>query len=267
MKNSLLFAAGLADAGSIRVIDELMTALKQNLPDADYFVGINSDSFAGTSESILRHITPVAMETVPSVLNLKSDASAYQLAIKLLRESGRRYDLYWFIHTKGSYHNRDERRKMYIDRFIGKASEIRMIFSEFPNIGSYGLQGVAKGSSRTSWKTYNKDHIIDICGNIPHDEFKYTHVNWSYIDTIYAIRGEAINHFLDITPDSFYNSRIEDICYFETVIPWIPARMGFFPYVETKKCFRNKDNLNKITKQWIIENKLGCSEFDRLLTL
>jgi len=267
MKHCILFAAGLADEGRIYIVDELMTALKENLPNADYFVGINTDSCAGTSESILRHVTPVAMGTVPTAINVKSDASAFQLAMRLLRESDRRYDLYWFIHTKGGYHNRDDRRKVYIDRFIGKASDIRMIFSEFPSLGSYGLQGVIKRPRWKSFRNYKKDHVIDICRNIPHHGFKYTHVNWSYIDTIYAIRGEAINHFLDIAPDSFYYSRIKDLFYFETVIPWIPTRMGFFPYVETKECFRKKGNINKMTKRWIKKNKLGCEEFDCLLTL
>jgi len=267
MKNCVLFAAGIADSDKVYIIDELITAVKINLLSADYFVGINADSYPGTSESIHKYISPVAYGTVPASLNLRSDASAFQLALRLLKESGRRYDLYWFIHTKGGFHGRNDRRKLYIDRFIGKADEIADMFLEFPGLGSYGLHGVTSGSSGRSWNNYNTDHVTDICGNIPHDRFRHAHVNWSYIETFYALRGEAINHFLEITPDSFYDSRIGDICYFETVIPWIPSRMGLFPYVETRKCFRKKGNLNQMTRQWIRENNLGCPEFDRLLTL
>jgi hypothetical protein len=267
LRNGILFSAGLADKDRVHIIDELLTALNQNLPDADYFVGINTDSCKGTCESIRQHVTPVAMEIVPATTVVKSDVSGYQLAMKLLKESNRRYDLYWFIHSKGGYHNRDGNRKFYIDRFIGKAQEIRVMFSQFPGLGSYGLRGVAKMKYCRSWKNYKKDHILDICGNIQHDEFKFTHVNWSYMETIYALRGEAINHFLDITPDSYFSSRIKDPCYFETVIPWIPTRMGFFPYVENKKCFWKRGDLNKITRKWIRKNKLECEEFDHLLTL
>jgi hypothetical protein len=43
--------------------------------------------------------------------------------------------------------------------------------------------------------------------------------------------------------------------------------MGFFPYVENKKCFWKRGDLNKITRKWIRKNKLECEEFDHLLTL
>ena len=267
MKNCILFAAGLSDSGKLYIIDELLTALKINLPEADYYVGINSYSFEGTSEAFLSHINPVAMEKVSPELYVESDTSAFQLAMKLLKESKRKYDLFWFVHTKGGYHARDERRKLYIEKFIGRAWVIENMFREFPGLGIYGLQGVAKSAGGIKWSAYNKDHIIDICGNVSHDRFRYTHVNWSYIETFYAIRGDAVNHFLDITDDDFYNSKISDICYFETIIPWIPTRMGLFPYVDIKKCFRKKGNLNMITSKWIRENNLQCPEFDLLLTL
>jgi hypothetical protein len=267
MKNCILFAAGVSNPGKLYIINELFGALKKNLPDADYFAGINANSSAGTGEAILAQITPLAMQTVPEDLKLSSDASSFQLALKLLRESGRRYDLYWFVHTKGGYNPREERLRFYINNYIGNAAEIQRLFSIFPSLGIYGLHGMFQGSVFKFWKTYNKDHIVDIHRNTSHNMLRYKHVKWTYIETFYTIRGAAINHFLEIAEDSFFNTKIGDKCYFETIIPWIPTRMGMFPYVENKMCYRGGGNLNKSTRRWITENRLENPEFDQLLAM
>lgn len=266
MKNCVLFASSIADSSKLHVLNELLSPFKEN-SNFDFFVGINPSSFKGTTDFILNYINPRKMEFVPEELELDSDASCYQTALRLLKESNERYDLYWFIHTKGGFNNRDLDRHLYVNDFIKKSNEIIQMFEKFQKLGSYSLMGNKIGNPKIPWDVYDSDHIIDICKNTKHNKFIYTHVNWSYINTIYVLNGKCINHFLDICPNDFYNKKINDRYYFETTPAWIPSRMGFFPYVKNKECYWQTGNLNDVTKKWIVDNNLLCDEFNELLKL
>jgi len=266
MKNCVLFASAISDASKLYALEELIAPFNGK-SSFDFFIGINPSSYKDTYECILKYITPRRMEFVPNELEIDSDASCYQTALRLLKESNERYDLYWFIHTKGGHNDRDVDRRLYINELINNSDEIINIFKKFPNLGSYSLRGNKIGDPKIPWDIYDADHVIDICKNTKHNNFLYSHVNWSYIDTIYVLNGKCVNHFLDICPYDFYTKKITDRYYFETAPAWIPSRMGFFPYVKNKQCYWQTGNLNDVTEKWINYNNLQCEEFDELLKM
>ena len=126
---------------------------------------------------------------------------------------------------------------MYLSNLFRNRSNIETLFQQYDMLGSYALRGVSRSAGNHAWNTFNRDHHIGICSNEIFDDFKYTHVNWSYIETMYVINGKIVESFLKSTSDDFYNTRILEPCYFEIIFPWIVTRCGYFPYVHQYNCF------------------------------
>jgi hypothetical protein len=110
------------------------------------------------------------------------------------------------------------------------------------------------------WKDYNVDLSLPICGNDKFPPFNYTHVNWSYIEGMYVLKKEAVEAYVSAMPSWFFFKKL-DPWYFETVLPWIPSRCGYFPYVKIPRCFWNVDDLPNITKKWMDENNLHLQSY------
>jgi len=133
---------------------------------------------------------------------------------------------------------------------------IESIFSTNNYLGSYGLRGVSRSAGQIQWSVYNKDHELDICSNIISNNLPYTHVNWSYMETMYVMNKQSIETFLSLSTDTFYNTKIQEPCYFEVIFPWIATRCGYFPYIQQSDCFFGERSLKDITNEWIQNNNL-----------
>ena len=70
----------------------------------------------------------ITYDFVSEDLNIDSDASAYQLALKLLKESGKEYKLIRFFHTKGVTKNREYIKKELFTSFLNKRYQISKKF-------------------------------------------------------------------------------------------------------------------------------------------
>jgi hypothetical protein len=234
-----------------------MDTFKEHFSDADFYIGINYGSHLLVepiieSYGLSTNITRLENED----LYCGSDASAYQLALKNLKQSSKKYDIYWFCHTKGSVNSRRYERSLYISELFSKRYDIELMFQNNSMLGSYGLRGVSSGAAGDQWMSFNNDHDIEICSNKKYDSLQYNHINWSYIETMYVIKKEAVESFLKLTTDKFYDEKIKDKCYFEISFPWIASRCGYFPYIKQNICFWGHKDLKNITEEWINENNL-----------
>jgi len=256
-KSCVVFSVSIFNSDKLFVLREFLDTFKLKFSECDYYIGINYGSIPEVEAVISEYgLNTVVRRLQDESLYCGSDASAYQVALTLLKASNRQYNVCWFAHTKGAVNGRPTERSMYLSELFGDRVRIEQLFKSYDKLGSYALRGVSSGAAGDNWKVFNNDHHIGICSNEIYAELKYTHINWSYIETMYAIKGEAVEAFLQNTPDEFYTEKLKDPCYFEIIFPWIASRCGYFPYIKNSRCFWGSIDLKDITKQWIEENNL-----------
>lgn len=257
MKSCVIFAVSIFDHSKIHVLYEYLDVFKTHYSDCHFYIGINYGSIPEVEEAVKSYGLAVTTTRVPENLYCESDASAYQAALKILKESDLRYDLYWFAHTKGAVNHRPGERSLYLTHLFSNRIAIQQFFQDYEYIGSYALRGVSTSAAGDNWATFNRDHYIEICSNLITESLPYTHVNWSYIETMYVLNKYSVETFLSLTDENFYNTKIQERCYFEVIFPWISTRCGYFPYIEQSSCFFNRNiSLKNITNDWIVKNNL-----------
>lgn len=256
MKTCVIYAAYIPDSTRLNVVREFFSIFKNHFSDVDFYIGINPGSVPNLPDVIKEYELNTTICHVPESRYTKTDASAYQEALKVLKDDNKQYDIYWFGHTKGGVNAREGERTLYLNEFFSKRKEIEEMFKKYPKLGSYGLRGNYMSAASKKWDVYNVDCGIPICGNVKIPPFNYTHVNWSYVETMYTLKGEPVEAFIKQSPLEFFNTKL-DPWYFETVMPWVPSRCGYFPYVKQKRCYWNTADLPDTTKSWIEENNLG----------
>jgi hypothetical protein len=111
-----------------------------------------------------------------------------------------------------------------------------------------------------------KDVEIPLFENKITEDLPYTHSNFFYIHTLYAIKGDIINKFLSLITDKWYDSNLGRY-YFEGVFPFIVSRLGYFLYVENKITMNGFDIVD-LTEKWAVTNNLTSkmSEINLYLT-
>lgn len=252
-KSCIVFACTILTEDRLFVLREFLTQFEQNFADSDVYVGINPGTVPSV-ETVLNesNLNIVAIGRASLELYTSSDASAYQIALKLLRDSRKVYDTGWFIHTKGGVNSHsDYLRKWYIDNLLADRNHIETFLSENTDIGSYGLLGLEYDINKTYLET---DTEIPLFENKLSEELPHTHVNFFYIHTLYVIGGEVLNKFFSLITDKWFNSKL-DRYYFEGVFPFIVSRSGYFPYISNRRSMNGVD-LSEIYSSWISENNL-----------
>jgi hypothetical protein len=252
-KSCIVFACTIYTEDRLFTLKEFLHQFEKNFTDSDIYIGINPGTLPSV-EKILQesNLSIVAVGRASSELYTQSDASAYQVALKLLKDSGRTYDTIWFLHTKGGVNSHsDYLRKWYIDNFLEDKSYIENFLADNPGIGSYGLLGVEYNTDKQYLET---DTEVALFQNILSKEFPYTHVNFFYIHTLYVIKGEVLNKFFSTITGKWFNSKL-DRYYFEGVFPFIVSRSGYFPYISNRRSMNGVDLL-QIHSSWISENNL-----------
>src|ERR1039458_9807625 len=262
MKSCVIFAASIFDSSKMNVLRDFCLSFKRNFSDCDFFIGVNPGTIPNLYKTIEEYKLTVCVNYAKEELYTSTDASAYQVALLSLKtlKLDPKYDLYWFIHTKGGVNSRNEIRQMYLNEMLGKRKEIEDMFEKNPQLGSWGIRGNSISAAGVKWNEYDVDSGVPICGNVKLSPFNYTHVNWSYIETLYVLRGAPVEAYIKAQTPEFFTTKLNP-WYFETVMPWVPSRCGYFPYVKIKRDFWNKCELTDITKQWIDKNKLPLESY------
>lgn len=256
MKTAIVFAASIFESTKLNVIREFFSVFKEYFSDADFYVTLNYGSLEEQKTIIKSYVDNVTFWRLEDErLYTKTEASAFQHALKNLKNVDKTYDVYWFVHSKGGHNSRDEIRQMYFNEMFSQRKPIEELFEKYPKLGSWAIRGNARNSLGVWWKDYNVDCTFPICINTKVDPFNYTHVNYSYIEGLYVLKGKPVEDFVKSLPESFFQTKL-DPWYFETVLSWVPSRCGYYPYVKRRECFWNQGDLLDITAEWIKENKL-----------
>lgn len=266
MKVCVVFAASVYEASKLYVLEEFCSVFRCFFSDAEFVVGINYGSLPWVEKAFKGlNCRFCRIKSGQRYLYTWSDASAFQAALWLLKLGHAHHDLYWFCHTKGGVNRRDTVRRLYLDEVFKKRESIEAMFVRHPRVGSWGLRGVSVSASGTNWADYNVDCCIPICENVKSDRFPASHVNWSYIDTMFVLHKSPMETYLQSVPVSFFVSRL-DSWYFETVMPWTASRCGYFPYVRDPLDYFGRCDLRHVTRAWINENALPFEDYLNLET-
>lgn len=251
MSSCIIFSATILSTNRLFVLRRFLETFKSKFPESDIYIGINPVSIPEVESVILEYKLPVRMARAGTSLYSESDASGYQTAIKLLYDSGNRYDNYWFVHTKSGVNDHsDYLREWYIDNFLSNKAPIES-YIKIKNLGSYGMLGLEYDFTRNYGNT---DSDISLWTNGISEELPYTHSYFFYIHSIYSIAAGPMHTFLDLITDVWFTSKL-DRYYFEGVFPFIVSRAGYFPYLENRISASGQD-LSAYQLNWVIDNKL-----------
>lgn len=264
MKIAVIFSVTIFDPERAWMMDKWVEALNKDFSDADFYFGVNPGTNQTVVDKLLRGLPNLHGEYVKPELYCESDASAYQAALKALKRTGKKYDYYWFIHTKGGVNIRYDRFEYYLNEFVGKRKEIEEFLLKNPSVGSYGHYGVGQSADgHTQWKTLNHlefDHAhVPIVENVKTNPLSCTHINWSYVETLFIMKGDPVNWLIENASDDYFNTKIRNRWYFEVVFPWLSSRFGLYPYVKYPLSQFAPIDLNITTKEWERENGLSIT--------
>lgn len=258
MSSCVLFACSVKQ-GREFVLRSFLDSFTTIHKDSDIYIGINPNSSTELENIISQYELNTIVKHVDPNLYSESDASAYQLCLKMLLDSGKKYDNYWFIHTKSGFNSHsDYLRDWYINNFISRRREIESFFSDNPGVGSYGILGLEYDPHRVY-----QEHDVEISlweNNISND-LPCTHAKFFYIHTIYCLSKGPVEKFFNLVTDTWFTSKLNRY-YFEGVFPFLVSRSGYFPYLENRFSMNGTDLLYYIDS-WIKEN--GLNQYEYLL--
>jgi len=251
MSSCIIFAATILSEDREFVLRRFLETFKSKFSDSDFYIGINPGSLDNIENIIGEYKLNSQIARANESLYSKSDASAYQIALKLLYNSNKKYDNYWFVHTKSGVNSHsDYLREWYINNFLNRRNYIEN-FINIEDVGSYGILGLEYDLNRDYLET---DIEINLRKNNISDELPYTHANFFYIHTLYVLTHEPIKIFFNLITDSWFNSKL-DRYYFEGVFPFITSRSGYFPYLENRISMNGIDLL-PYQLDWLKNNHL-----------
>jgi hypothetical protein len=251
-KSCIIFACTILTDDRLFVLEEFLQEFAQDFLECDIYVGINPVSTLKVEEVLKNSNLKVISERAPLDLYTSSDASAYQIALRLVRDSKNSYDTYWFVHTKGGVNSHsDYLRKWYIDTLLKDRIYIEDLLYNNEDIGSYGLLGLEYDTNKVYSET---DVEISLFENELSKELPCTHAKFFYIHSLYAVRGEIVDKLFSLTTDKWFKEKLNRY-YFEGVFPFIVSRLGYFPYLSNRTSATGVDLIN-FQDSWISENNL-----------
>lgn len=253
MKSCIIFACTIISEHRLIVLHKFLNSFKEQFSNCDIFVGINSVSLSSIEDIINdSELNIVYMNRCKEDMYSHSDASAYQEALRGLYNSKKKYDKYWFIHTKSGVNEYSSYlRDWYLNNFLGNRNYIEHFINTNLGIGSYGMLGLEFDENRNYHET---DCEIDIFKNTLTKKLPYTHANFFYIHSIYVIDNKPMKLFLKLISEDWFNTKL-DRYYFEGVFPFIVSRSGYFPYLENRYSCSFID-LQPYIEKWIEDNNL-----------
>jgi len=254
MKQScVIFACTILSDDRLFVLQNFLDEFKKDFSDCDIYVGINPNSTQAVEDLINNsNLNIKGLARVSESLYTLSDASAYQLALKLVKQSNTDYDTYWFIHTKSGVNSHsDYLREWYINSFLSDRSNVETFLHKHTGIGSYGMLGIAYNKHNNYQE---QDTEIPLFQNTLTDALPYTHANFFYIHTLYAVKRIVVKKFLELITDVWFNSKL-DRYYFEGVFPFVVSRLGYYPYL-SNGIDMNGQSISELNSSWLNENNL-----------
>jgi len=194
-------------------------ALKYYYSNCDVYIGLNSS--VPEFETLLRNNGFNNITKVDPNIEVNSDASAFQAALKTLKNTNVQYDKIHFLHTKGvSYQSDGQWKSSYESYFLGyckRMLEVQNGFNIEQIIGGVSYVGRKEPMNNSGYST----SLDKYCN------FKTTNVeNIMSLITFYSINHHIVKEFLHNCNDSFFTDKL-DRYFFETSFPLIVDRFGY----------------------------------------
>lgn len=198
-----------------------------HFPDAVIYIGINSAPLMNEWAEIFQESSlEIYYDITPKNLELCSDASAYQTALRLYKDKSINHDLVWFNHFKSVTH-----RETYgiadreIDELLLCRSQVEDVFAN-PLIGFYANKG---------WR-YGHDMPDQVS---KYYEFTYPHFRIQPLFTFFVVRGIALQNLVQNGDISLLNEPLPDRYFMENNALQLICRQGYLPHIHN--CVRNGD--------------------------
>lgn len=231
MKSAIIFATYVPSPDKLYIGVEMLDKIYEDFKDCDIFIGINPScpEWIETLEKYKEKLNIYYSETEPDKV-ISSDASAYQTALKLYKDIGKKYDLVWFMHMKGVTSNSTLRPSVY-KVFHDKRIEIEEMFIKDGNLGLFMPWMITQLPKNSDYVENNLKHIL-----VGEKFKKCSNLTGHY--TFYCIRGLIISQFVDdVVPDFFDKNLLTlgveqkfDIYFFERDFPMIIEKYGYTSY-------------------------------------
>jgi hypothetical protein len=264
LKTCVLFAVGIGPNTKLIVLHEYLTMLKQNFADSKIYAGINLTANLNVEPMLDQSGLDLEFKRVTDPnFHVDSDASAYQLALKMMMESGEKYDVVWFVHTKGGFHERDDIRQLYMENFFPRRKYIETKFEELEHLGVFGYR-----AGHYNWNNETNDKCLDISDRLirdiwdgkPTPTLPYSYCKYIIVETMFAMKADILYKFLEEYPE-FFDTHINRFPTGKWFIELelcniIPTRMGYYPVVFNDYDDYIHKNLQFTIDNWIEENKL-----------
>lgn len=235
MKNCFLISFFLPTKESVLVLEDILNRLENKFQNLTIFIGINPSPFLEDGIKIIeKHKNrDIFYSTTPNHLVCDSDASGYQTALKLLKDSKKSFDLYWFMHSKSVTTNRSQEREFMLKDFIENKEKIESLFVENGFIGSYGDMLIQLGTLKKG----HKFSTPTVSGNYLNKFYDFkikTPFEYFYTKTFFVVKGGIINDFISKCDESFFNDYLNiygekntDRYFFERDFIRVVDKMGY----------------------------------------
>jgi hypothetical protein len=253
MKKCIIFASHIPNPNKLYVGKESLDKFVESFKGYDIYIGINN-SCTEWVELVKKYSDKlnIIYEITPTELLDTSGGAAYQTALRLLKNNNKKYELYWFGHTKGATSNCDIFRNQVFSVFWDKKEIIEKEIFE----GGYSLYSPWVGVTTPNY--INTTLPLFISGKTNNDVCSFY--------SFWVHSGEVINKFIKECDTKFFNSNLLthkrlngcntpknkfiDRYFFERDFPMIYQKICKEPKLlyyklHTKTPF-NKKNINKI---------------------
>jgi hypothetical protein len=257
-KSCVVFAISIDHGDMLYVLHEFVMLLKYRFSDCKIFVGINYNSHPDVEVILNQSGLDIVMDRLTdSYLHTASDDSAYQLALKLFYADPVRYDIAWFIHTKGGFNGRDVERKFYFHEFFSKRDAIEQKFNELEHLGVYGYRAGEfwVDHSNPVGPHITNDFMRAFWHEGPKDDFTCSLSKAIIVETMFALNASLMYRFLDRYNEEFFTSKLRRY-FFETEISnLLSSRSGYYQGIVTGN-WATGASMDPIIDQWVQENQL-----------
>lgn len=256
-KTCFILAVTLHKKQKLYVLKEILEMIKDKFYDTKVFIGINY----GSIEEVEPLIDSYGMNVTYRRLTeekfyCKSDASAYQIALELMYSDSTKYDVCWFMHTKGAFNDRDTERRLYINEFYSKRNLIEKKFELYDYLGVYGYRAGEFFIDPNNPVDKSDNFVKMLWDNEVIENFKYTFSKVILIETMFCMRGKLIYDFLNLYPN-FFTTPLRSYFFECEFANFIPTRQGYYQGIilGAKNWFNGTDMQHHLDS-WIDENKL-----------
>lgn len=264
MKTAILFASYLPHEDRLYIGKQFFNVFVNNFKDADIYVGINPGTVDGWASILDEYKKELNIEYgyVERDLYSKSDAGAFQKALLMLKDSGKKYDNIWFVHTKGGHYNdshRAEQRDFMIENFLNKRE---ILEEQMHSKSNYGVYGPVITVNMTPWPQ-NKcpDNFLDV-----YYDFPYRSTDLCYLYTFYLMKGNIVHDFINNCSNNFWEDK-KNIYFFEDAFPHVATKMGYEQLYGITQNFPKgnivtDDRIKNIKNKWMKDNGINYSNPD-----